>query len=78
MHENDHTLSIFLCKYGCVIFIRYDDVIIGCLTLSGLDVFENTFECHVGRVRETRATGICIFTDKAPILRYNFSTSYVS
>jgi hypothetical protein len=27
----------------------------------------NALECHVRRVRETRATGKCIFTEKAPI-----------
>jgi inhibitor of KinA sporulation pathway (predicted exonuclease) len=27
----------------------------------------NAFECHVRPVRETRSTGKCIFTEKAPI-----------
>jgi hypothetical protein len=27
----------------------------------------NAFECHARRVRESRATGKCIFTEKAPI-----------
>jgi hypothetical protein len=29
----------------------------------------NVFECHVRRVRETRAMGKSIFTEKAPITR---------